>query len=1013
MENYSFMRPALLIVSFVLFLSPAFGQSLADSSYLDLLEEGIALKEDWKIDEGIRKIEQAARYFASQGHTELYLHSQLEIAHACINKGRVDKEHSRELIDQATDILVSVNETMNKREIISPRLRADWLFYNGRLQELNYGNPDEGINLMKEALAMYKKYDPEAVERISRISIQLGESYHYSKTNLDSAEKYLWEGLITRENNPELKDYLLAKAYLNISIVYRKLSKDELSRDLALQAALLTKNRNWPRRFLITCQIGYINSMSGTGKHVAAIEACKYYLASDDLEPEDRINFQYELGRIHFLNKDYEQAIEILTALAERIKRSNSRSIRYSQAYIIIALCYQELGDLYKALEFLDLADRIMSRSSVENNQDLVKYYYDNKSHVFIELNAFDSALLYIQRSMGRDIPELDIHNIYANPQVDQIADNPSLVTAIKKKAEVLKDRFLYQSHDLNDLKSALSASLIADSLLLKESYSMVGETNWIDRANSGRLQLSRTLDICSELYKTTRDEYYLNIAFHFMDQLKASAMSQYRRLAAEEFDQELQEMIRRSRELEYGILNIRRQLYQERLQNPLNLDYNINQEMWDRLRRTNLELLGLEKKIEKRLKEVQTDFSTITIAEIQDNHIKKDELVISYFQENDLLYVIAFSTDHIEFDRIELDAKTLSLIEEFSQATLNYQYTSAARFENIGLQLYNKLLAPFLDKKSSEHDYRRVYVLSHGVVQSLPLDALVYDLQENKKSFQSLHYVLDKYSISYGFKANLLFNQNIEDFHYLKKARLLAMSYSSPITMEMVEQRKSMTELPGSYEEIRNILKIHKGKEVSGARASEAFFKDQSDNYDLIHLAIHGYADTINMLNTKLVFRQEADSVEDGNLYAYELYNMNLKARLVALSACESGKGQYQSGEGSYSMARAFAIAGVPTIVTSLCEVQDRTTSEIMQSFYNRVLNGDEVDNSLRQAKLDFIHSRLSSNQAHPSNWAAFICIGDPQPIYSDYNHYLYGLGVFILLAFAGIFGYKKSRKS
>lgn len=1006
------MRSAYLFLLFLLLSGQALSQSLTDSSYLQLLEEGVALKEDWKIEAGVSKIEKASAYFAREGQTELYLKSQLELAHARINESRINKDQRQALIDEATNILIRVNNRLNEREINSPSLKADLLFFNGRLQELSYGNPDEGIRLMKEALAMYEKYAPEAVERISRINIQLGESYHYSKTNLDSAEKYLWEGLVVRENNPELKDYLLAKAYLNISIVYRKLSKDEISRDLALQAALLTKNRNWPRQFLLTCQIGYINSMTQTGKLEEAIEACKYYLRETDLEPEDRIRFQYELGRIHYLNLDFEKSVSLLSQLAEKLIKEQNETNRISQSYVIIANCFRELGELNTALLYLSMAERSMIGESVESNQDLVKYFYDSKAYTFIELNAFDSALLYIQKSMGRELRSLDISNIYSNPNVDQIADNPFLVTAIKNKAEVLKDRFLYLSHDLNDLKSALNASLIADSILLKENYSMVGESNWMDLANSGRLQLSRTLDICSELYKTTRDEYYLNIAFHFMDQLKASAMSQYRRLAAEEFDPQIQEMLKLSRRLEAEILNIRRQLYQERLQNPLNLDYGINQGLWDKLRSTNLDLLSLEKKIGKSLKEIQTDYSTITIPEIQETHIGKDELVISYFQENEQLYVIAFSQEHIEFDRITLDAKTLSLIQEFSQATLNYQYSSPARFENIALQLYNKLLAPFVDKKSREEDYKRIYVLSHGVVQSLPLDALVYELQDKQKSFQNLHYLLDKFSISYGFKANLLFNQEIADYHLFKKARLLAMSYTSPVTMKRVSEGKSMTEIPGSYEEIKNILSIHKGKAVSGSEASETFFKQKADNYDLIHLAIHGFADTVNILNTKLVFRQEADTLEDGNLYAYELYNMNLKARLVALSACESGKGQYQSGEGSYSMARAFAIAGVPTIVTSLCEVQDRTTTEIMQGFYNRMLEGDPVDNSLRQAKIDFIHSRLSSNQAHPSNWSAFICIGNPHPVYSDHRPYLYGTGLFLLVLIAGVFTYKKSRK-
>jgi len=219
--------------------------------------------------------------------------------------------------------------------------------------------------------------------------------------------------------------------------------------------------------------------------------------------------------------------------------------------------------------------------------------------------------------------------------------------------------------------------------------------------------------------------------------------------------------------------------------------------------------------------------------------------------------------------------------------------------------------------------------------------------------------------------------------------------------------------ELPGSFEETSHILSVHDGDLVSGEKATESYFKRNAGNYDLIHLALHGFADTVNMLNTKLRFRSDADSAQDGDLFAFELYNMPLKARFVALSACESGTGHYQRGEGSYSMARAFAITGVPTIVTSLCVVQDRTTQEIMTSMYERILDGHATDNALRMAKLDFIETRLSSNQAHPGNWSSFICIGAPDPIYA--NGSLWNSGIIVLMVLfillSVVFWQKKSR--
>jgi len=138
------------------------------------------------------------------------------------------------------------------------------------------------------------------------------------------------------------------------------------------------------------------------------------------------------------------------------------------------------------------------------------------------------------------------------------------------------------------------------------------------------------------------------------------------------------------------------------------------------------------------------------------------------------------------------------------------------------------------------------------------------------------------------------------------------------------------------------------------------------------------GIADEENYLNSKLVFREEVDSVNDGFLYAPELYNLDLQqAKLAVLSACESGIGKNFRGEGTYSMARGFAYAGVPSIVMSLWKVDDMMTADLMGSFYKNLAGGKPIHKSLREAKLSFIEN-TDEYGAHPANWAAFVPMGN-----------------------------------
>ena len=87
--------------------------------------------------------------------------------------------------------------------------------------------------------------------------------------------------------------------------------------------------------------------------------------------------------------------------------------------------------------------------------------------------------------------------------------------------------------------------------------------------------------------------------------------------------------------------------------------------------------------------------------------------------------------------------------------------------------------------------------------------------------------------------------------------------------------------------------------------------------------------------LASKLVFSYNNDTVEDGFLNTYEIYNLDLNAELAVLSACETGIGKLSKGEGIMSLARGFMYAGVPGIVMTLWAVEDIAGAQIITEFY------------------------------------------------------------------------------
>jgi CHAT domain-containing protein len=219
---------------------------------------------------------------------------------------------------------------------------------------------------------------------------------------------------------------------------------------------------------------------------------------------------------------------------------------------------------------------------------------------------------------------------------------------------------------------------------------------------------------------------------------------------------------------------------------------------------------------------------------------------------------------------------------------------------------------------------------------------------------------------------------------------------------------RKKLFPLPGAKEEVDNLSKIIRGDVFIDDLATEANFKANASRYDILHLAMHTFIDDENPMYSKLVFTQNSDTLQDGLLNTQEIYNMNFKARMVVLSACNTGDGKLLKGEGVMSLARGFFYAGCPSIVMTLWTVEDKTGANLMSYFYNYLHQGIRKDEALRQAKLEYLNS-ADALKSHPYFWSGYVTLGDVDPLYDE------GLVrklFYLFLASIGIVGFLIVRK-
>jgi CHAT domain-containing protein len=152
---------------------------------------------------------------------------------------------------------------------------------------------------------------------------------------------------------------------------------------------------------------------------------------------------------------------------------------------------------------------------------------------------------------------------------------------------------------------------------------------------------------------------------------------------------------------------------------------------------------------------------------------------------------------------------------------------------------------------------------------------------------------------------------------------------------------------------------------------ATKARSREESPRSQLLHFATHAELDEADPLGSAL--RLAPVDGDDGRLEVQEIFGLDLHASLVVLSACETALGTLSQGDELTGLTRAFIYAGTPSVITTLWQVNDRASYELMQEFYRRLKAGQAKAEALRQAQLATL-----ARYPHPYFWAAYQLTGE-----------------------------------
>jgi hypothetical protein len=282
----------------------------------------------------------------------------------------------------------------------------------------------------------------------------------------------------------------------------------------------------------------------------------------------------------------------------------------------------------------------------------------------------------------------------------------------------------------------------------------------------------------------------------------------------------------------------------------------------------------------------------------------------------------------------------------------------------------------------------------------NLPFEALVAVAPTPHTTLTNAHYLLENQSISYAWSLAALARQ-----HQLG-------SGSAPRSLVGVApifegQPRGLAHLPATRHEWQR-ASAWQPTELIGAAATRSELARVAPDARVLHLATHAHAyrDSAVLPCIELI---------DGAVSLPDIYAWLLRADLVVLSACETGVGRDQRGEGVMSLARAFAQSGAACLVSSLWSVNDRSTALIFEDFYAQLSAGGSVAESLTHAKRAYLrHPRVLPTRQSPYFWAGLVAVGDAErhlPVPTRWPVGWWLLGGALLLG-AGWFFFRKRKK-
>ena len=941
--------------------------------------------------------------------------------------------------------------------------QAEWI--KGQMNDLGYPNSRKLLeNAIKEGQEMLGMQG----QGMALLHKYLGYTY-YHEDNLIDATPTLETALALREkanpNDPEL-----FRDYYNLGVAYSRTARYQRSNEKLKKSLALAEQQNTAKDISFRIKVELANTFSQLLQYKRALQL--FHSMEPQLNKLENSKANQQLKAYFYLTKANSiQAVAIKIddftdalyaekkALQFYTANQDAPNILYSTLNLVerhqnIYLYNNDKKQLEKSIQILSHINK-----KELNKSQLINYF---RSAVLISCYTQNSA--FQAKPLEQDIAELmkeaeltafDKNNLFillaelaaAQKKWGQTQEqlNKAGRALLKEDAEVeenISKNWVNHVNNLNLLSSVVARkirfyqeqyaqkkdkALLVKSLALMEVYdAVVDEIRKEVNESGGQMawstflvsDYSYALNACYILGQ--KEPQYLEKAFYYSERAKSFLLLQSFQAAKARQEAGLpQQLLEKEEGFRQTISALKQDIFQYKQAGRSKEQAAQNLEK---------ELLAQETAFSNFQKELQEDYPAyyqmqyeLPILNLKSCQaaLAQNQGLLEFFVGEEYTYSFGIQKDQIELKRHKISRNGLrKRIRSYRNSIYghylglgkkteeSYKEDAKAFYEQ-GLAFYQDLIAPLGELPE------RLIIVPAGALATLPFEPMITAKVDQPTNYQTHPYLVQKHAISYNYSATLWQEMKERKGPKAKKELLaFAPEFGQGAASFVRGRRFALSPLTYNKREVERVREIWGAGDIfMGQEATEDKFKALGEDYKIIHFATHGMANDQDPDFSLLAFTEIADSIENEFLYVSDIYNMQLKADLVVLSACETALGELNEGEGSISLARSFSYAGAKSIFTTLWSVNDQATSALVENFYYNLKQGMPKDKALQKAKTMFLAAG-NHETSHPFLWSPYILVGDSQPISSPSSLWGYGLGAAGVLLLGGGFLWIKRRR-